>query len=227
MGRSKGKRRNVQKWYSGGYRQKITAEESRIIQDRMRQSREDAAELEARLNRSDYLVVDHYSDRCSEWKTERNHERKPYLFDSNSIAESYVRMLAHKGNEYRIRGATDRDIRNGIIYEPMDTTMPTELKFSTEPVELYDDPENRRFALASRAADERSFLSELAKKLSQSLEGRSANDSEKTLAALLPLAVDICCKYRGYKVDRVYQRMMLVAGDLEMPGGLGVAAESE
>jgi len=29
--------------------------------------------------------------------------------------------------------------------------------------------------------------------------------------------VDMCCKYRGYKAELVFERRELVAGDLEMP----------
>lgn len=82
-------------------------------------------------------------------------------------------------------------------------------------VEVFEDAVSRRWAISSRASTEEEFLTELAEAMSQ---GKPAADAERIrLREMLPLVVDLCCKYRGYKVDKVVERRELVAGDLEMP----------
>ena len=80
-------------------------------------------------------------------------------------------------------------------------------------VEIYENYENRKFAIASRAEHEEEFLVEV----SQVLAATPSSDWNVRLREVLPLVVDMCCKYRGYKADSVVERRELVAGDLEMP----------
>ena len=82
-------------------------------------------------------------------------------------------------------------------------------------VEVYENFDSRKFAVSSRAQDEAEFLIEFAHACS--MLPHDSETSEMRLRELLPLVVDICCKYRGYKSDKVQQRMILVAGDLEIP----------
>ena len=80
-------------------------------------------------------------------------------------------------------------------------------------VDVYEDLENRKFAVASKAGTEAEFITEVAQAMSANHDPSWAI----RLRELLPLIVDMCCKYRGYKAELVYERRELVAGDLEMP----------
>lgn len=80
-------------------------------------------------------------------------------------------------------------------------------------VEIYENYESRKFAISSRADNEKEFLSEIAQVMASS----PSPDWNTRLKELLPLIVELCCKYRGYKTDVVVERRELVAGDLEMP----------
>ena len=80
-------------------------------------------------------------------------------------------------------------------------------------VELFEDFQARRFAVSSRADTEHEFVTEIADALSRA----PSADWNMRLREVLPLIVDMCCKYRGYKVDNVTERRELIAGDLQMP----------
>jgi hypothetical protein len=80
-------------------------------------------------------------------------------------------------------------------------------------VEMYENYESRKFAISSRADNEKEFLIEIA----QAMSATQTPDWHTRLKELLPLIVEMCCKYRGYKTDIVVERRELVAGDLEMP----------
>lgn len=80
-------------------------------------------------------------------------------------------------------------------------------------VDVFEDLENRKFAISSKAKDENEFITELSNALGQA----STGDLTMRMRELLPLIVDMCCKYRGYKAETVHERRELVAGDLEMP----------
>lgn len=80
-------------------------------------------------------------------------------------------------------------------------------------VEIFENYEARKFAISSRAEHEKEFLVEV----SQALSSTSSPDWNTRLKEVLPLIVDMCCKYRGYKAETVIERRELVAGDLEMP----------
>jgi hypothetical protein len=80
-------------------------------------------------------------------------------------------------------------------------------------VEIFEDYEARRFAIASKAESEKEFVLEAA----QVLSSTGTVDWNTRLKEFLPLIVDLCCKYRGHKAETVIERRELVAGDLEMP----------
>ena len=82
-------------------------------------------------------------------------------------------------------------------------------------VDVFEDFTARRFAIASRAENEIEFIDELA----QALSASPCQDWKTRLQELLPLAVDMCCKYRGYKAESVQERRELIAGDLDIPRG--------
>lgn len=80
-------------------------------------------------------------------------------------------------------------------------------------VDVFEDYEQRRFAVSSKASTEHEFIAEL----SQALSAGMNVDWNTRLRELLPLVVDMCCKYRGYKAETVQERRELIAGDLDMP----------
>ena len=80
-------------------------------------------------------------------------------------------------------------------------------------VDVFEDFQTRRFAIASRADNEGEFITEVAEALAASPNG----NWNVRLRELLPLIVDMCCKYRGYKAETVAERRELIAGDLQMP----------
>ena len=80
-------------------------------------------------------------------------------------------------------------------------------------VEIFENYESRKFAISSKAEHEKEFLAEV----SQAMASTGTPDWNTRLKELLPLIVDMCCKYRGYKAETVIERRELVAGDLEMP----------
>lgn len=80
-------------------------------------------------------------------------------------------------------------------------------------VDVFEDLEKRKFAISSKAKDESEFITEVANAIGQA----SSGDLTLRMRELLPLIVDMCCKYRGYKAETVHERRELVAGDLEMP----------
>lgn len=79
-------------------------------------------------------------------------------------------------------------------------------------VDVFEDFDKRKFAISSKASSEQEFIVEV----SQAISG-GTSDWDIRLRELLPLVVDMCCKYRGYKAETVFERRELVAGDLEMP----------
>jgi hypothetical protein len=80
-------------------------------------------------------------------------------------------------------------------------------------VEIYEDLENRKFAISTKAANEAEFLTEFA----QAIASAPTADWNTRMKEFLPLVVDMCCKFRGYKAEKVFERRELVAGDLEIP----------
>lgn len=85
----------------------------------------------------------------------------------------------------------------------------------TSQVDVFEDFQNRKFAIASRADSENEFITEISSAMANPFQG----DWSLRLRELLPLIVDMCCKYRGYKAESVTERRELIAGDLQMPRG--------
>ncbi len=134
----------------------------------------------------------------------------------------------HKHDNWRVRPATSEDFaivgrmkanrrnRTRPCYKVIDEVKEVTKKKTTSTnalVELFEDYELRKFAISSRAKDEKEFLVEL----SQVMANSQSDDWNIRLRETLPLIVDLCCKYRGYKADTVVERRELVAGDLEIP----------
>jgi len=80
-------------------------------------------------------------------------------------------------------------------------------------VEIFEDLETRKFAISTTASNEGEFITEFA----QAIAAAPTTDWNTRMKEFLPLVVDLCCKFRGYKADRVQERRELVAGDLEIP----------
>lgn len=136
----------------------------------------------------------------------------------------------HKYDNWLVRQATSEDFaiagkmranqRNKTrpCYRVMDEekkSMATSRKVTSSGllVEVFEDYEQRRFAISSKASTESEFLVEVA----QALSGSPSSDWNTRLKEVLPLVVDMCCKYRGYKAESVHERRELIAGDLEAP----------
>ncbi|RPI71575.1 MAG: hypothetical protein EHM45_23345 [Desulfobacteraceae bacterium] len=76
-------------------------------------------------------------------------------------------------------------------------------------LKLFKDGDD--MAILTDAVDERSFMGELAETLAALIDaGAHDGDWSFQFSFWLPLAADICCKYRGYKND-VIERSVLCA----------------
>jgi len=72
------------------------------------------------------------------------------------------------------------------------------------------------FQIKTNCLDEREFMDSLVKLLIEMIQtGCFENDWEFQLTYILPLIVDICCKYRGYK-NNVAESKILIAGDIQV-----------
>jgi hypothetical protein len=137
----------------------------------------------------------------------------PSLFVSEDDAEYVMSQMSKPSqNKRTIRIASEQERATGVIVRPR--RQPTIKKYGL--VEVYEDIRGRKFAISSRAESESEFITEFAASFA-SLSSVDAEDEATRMRELLPLVVDMCCKYRGYKAERVYQRTLLVAGDLEIP----------
>jgi hypothetical protein len=101
---------------------------------------------------------------------------------------------------------------------PIEDAIPTPKKRkSTAMIKLYKDGDH--MSIVTEAKDEREFLENLAALLSRLIDsGRHEGDWEFQLMRWLPQTVDICCKMRGYKVETVRERTVLIAGDSDPTG---------
>jgi hypothetical protein len=147
------------------------------------------------------------------------------VWNSEDAAASYASK--HSFDNWRVRVSTSKDFalfgrmksnrRNAtrLCYKVMDEgkLMNKKSTSSGALVELFENYEARKFAISSKAEHEKEFLVEVA----QVLSSTGTSDWNTRLKELLPLVVDMCCKYRGYKAETVFERRELVAGDLEMP----------
>jgi hypothetical protein len=144
---------------------------------------------------------------------------------SEDKATTYA--IEHAYDNWRVRPATPEDFamfgkmkanrRNRLrpCYKIIDEVKPVNKKTTSASalVELFENYEARKFAIASKAEHEKEFIVEAA----QVLASTPTVDWNTRLKEVLPLIVDMCCKYRGYKAETVVERRELVAGDLEMP----------
>lgn len=147
------------------------------------------------------------------------------VWNTEDAAQEYANRYPHEN--WRVRTSTSTDFslvgsmkankrnRSRPCYHLMDckNTMAKKTTSSGTLVEIYENYESRKFAISSRADNEKEFLSEIAQVMASS----PSPDWNTRLKELLPLIVELCCKYRGYKTDVVVERRELVAGDLEMP----------
>ncbi len=144
---------------------------------------------------------------------------------SEEAAQEYADK--HSYDKWRVRAACSEDyalfgrLKTNLInqtrpcYHLMDCkpTMAKKTTSSGSLVELYENYESRKFAVSSKADNEKEFLVEIADVMATT----PSSDWNTRLKELLPLIVEMCCKYRGYKTDVVVERRELVAGDLDMP----------
>jgi hypothetical protein len=148
------------------------------------------------------------------------------VWNNEDAAIKYAEKHAYAN--WRVRAATSEDFgmvgsmkrnrynRTQLCYKIMDEEKPVVTKRTTSSaalVDLFENFELRKFAISSRASSESEFIVEVAQVMSES----GSNDWNTRLKETLPLIVDLCCKYRGYKAETVLERRELVAGDLEMP----------
>lgn len=141
--------------------------------------------------------------------------------NAQAYADSYQRekwlVRPATPEDYAIFGSMKANRRNQSrpCYHQMDwkPEMSKKTVSSGSLVELYENYENRKFAISSRADNEKEFLNEIA----QVVSATPTSDWQTRLKELLPLIVDMSCKYRGYKTETVVERRELVAGDLDMP----------
>lgn len=136
----------------------------------------------------------------------------PHLYGSIEDADYVLSQMSMESrNKRRVSVASSIQIEQGRFVHPKRHIQKTSCL-----VEIYEDFWERKFAICSRAENEQEFLSEFATAFSR-LPIVESNEQATRVRELLPLVVDVCCKYRGYKAERVQQRVVLVAGDLEIP----------
>lgn len=154
----------------------------------------------------------------------RTSDQQLCVWNSEDAATKYASKRSF--DNWRVRAATSEDFalfgrikpnrRNATrpCYKVMDEEKVMKKSTSSGAlVELFENYEARKFAISSKAENEKEFLVEVA----QVLSSTGTSDWNTRLKELLPLVVDMCCKYRGYKAETVFERRELVAGDLEMP----------
>jgi hypothetical protein len=148
-------------------------------------------------------------------KIERNKE-SIFLFDSLQSAKDYV---SHVGVNGHPRRATDEEVAAGHVLnvKPYEG-LASEIRQLDESqlVSLHENFESRKFAISSRASSEAEFVIEFASVFAR-LPDVGVNLRVVRSREFVPLVVDMCCKYRGYKAEKVFESVLLVAGDLEMP----------
>ena len=148
------------------------------------------------------------------------------IWDSEEAAASYAKTKLFGQWTARPADPVDFELiaklkynkhRNRKCYRKMETRVKSKSTSIGCLVEVFEDYDARRFAITSKASSENEFLVEL----SQALSSTESKDWNTRLKEFLPLVVDMCCKYRGYKAESVHERRELVAGDLEMPKSEG------
>ena len=157
----------------------------------------------------------------------RNADGQLCCWISESAAQDHAAKRKSSWEQWRVRPACSVDFE-GIgkqqsrfkSYLPVYVVMDKENDMAKKTtsacclVDVFEDFASRKFAISSKASSEQEFLTEVANALSSDAIGIDWNTR---LREMLPLIVDLCCKYRGYKTETVFERRELVAGDLEMP----------
>jgi hypothetical protein len=82
---------------------------------------------------------------------------------------------------------------------------------NVQAVRVFEDAVRRRYAIETRCNGEQDFVDNIATELT------SDPAMQQKLRGFLPLIVDVCSKYRGYKADTVLERKVLITGDLDLP----------
>lgn len=148
-------------------------------------------------------------------KTERNKD-SIYLFDSLGSAKDYIK---HTGANGFPRKATSGEVACGHVLnvKPWEGLASEVSRIDdSQLVSLHENFDSRKFAISSRAANESEFVVEFASVFAN-LPDVGVNLRVVRSREFIPLVVDMCCKYRGYKAERVFESVLFVAGDLEMP----------
>jgi hypothetical protein len=156
----------------------------------------------------------------------RNTEGQLMVWHSEDAAIEFAESKKSSWEEWRVRKANSTDfasigiqqkkkwhLTTYIIVDEKRTEMAKKTTSSGCLVDLFEDSEKRKYAISSKANNEQEFITEA----SQVLSASPCADWNIRLREMLPLIVDMCCKYRGYKAETVQERRELVAGDLEMP----------
>lgn len=143
-------------------------------------------------------------------------------------AEEFLAARIDDGKEWAVSKLTAHDYRRfnatrshvvfgkwheykGNIVAGKETTKTAVIESSL--VCLYEKlGDNRSYAISTKAENEQEFVAELASKIALLMPQRELWNQR--LREWLPLAVDIVCKYRGYKAESVRERRELLAGDL-------------
>lgn len=155
-------------------------------------------------------VIEHADGR--EWLAD-GRDNIPHLYGSIDDAEYVLDQMSKEAkNKRRVAIASKEHVEQGVFVHPKRRTT----KKVSCLVEIYEDFADRKFALCSRAENEHEFMAEFATAFAN-LPNVDQSEQATRVRELMPLVVDVCCKYRGYKAERVQQRVVLVAGDLEIP----------
>lgn len=154
----------------------------------------------------------------------RNADGQLCVWNIEDNAYAHMQTIKTSWESWRVRPANSNDyvplnarMLNGKkSYKVMDEGAKQVAKKITSVgclVDVFEDFEKRKFAIATKSNGEDEFITEI----SSALGASTPVDWSVRLRELLPLIVDICCKYRGYKAEKVEERRELVAGDLDMP----------
>lgn len=154
-----------------------------------------------------YVIVTKRDD-----KPDTNRDNLPCIYESLNDAEYVLRQMVGEGKASRtIRPANVKERETGIVVHPKRKARTAGL------VELFEDLDARKFAISSKADNESEFMQEFAFAFAALDEWEDPDVTVIRAREFGSLMVDLCCKYRGYKAEKVQSRTVLIAGDLEIP----------
>lgn len=146
-------------------------------------------------------------------KVDSNGDDLPCLYGSIADAEYVLsQMNASVSDKRTIRPATPQERKSGVLVHPKRRKAQSACL-----VEIFEDLDSRKFAISSRAENEPEFIAEFANAFSLLDDWGDPEITAIRVREFGALMVDMCCKYRGYKAEKVQTRMFLIAGDLEIP----------